>query len=74
MHLLSSSFIFPHLFHYLPLTFPSLSRIVFITLFQTKDVIFKLSLEEDGVMTTCELASLYTEDFDEVINNFFGLR
>ena len=38
-----------------------------ITLLQTKDVIFKLSLEEDGVMTTCELASLYTEDFDEVI-------
>ena len=37
-----------------------------IALLQTKDVIFKLSLEEDGVMTTCELASLYTEDFDEV--------
>ena len=47
---------------------------MFTTLFQTKDVIFKLSLEEDGVMTTCELASLYTEDFDEVINDFFSLR
>lgn len=37
---------------------------------QTKDVIFKLSLEEAGVMTTCEIASLYCEDFDEVTRTF----
>lgn len=43
-----------------------LPNILFSITMQTKDAIFKLSLEDAGVMTTCDLTSLYCEDFDEV--------
>ena len=33
---------------------------------QNADALFKVSLEDAGVITTCDINSLYSEDFDEV--------
>ncbi len=33
---------------------------------QDDDAIFRLSLEDNGVVTTCDIVTLYMEDFDEV--------
>jgi hypothetical protein len=33
---------------------------------QSLDALFKVSLEDAGVITTCDINSLYSEDFDEV--------
>ena len=33
---------------------------------QSNDAILKVSLEDAGVITTCDISSLYSEDYDEV--------
>jgi hypothetical protein len=33
---------------------------------QRSDAVFKLAIEDNGVLTTCELCSIFDEDFEEV--------
>ena len=40
--------------------------------YNTVDAIFKLSLEESGVLTTCDITSLFCDDFDEVHRGLFS--
>jgi Repair protein Rad1/Rec1/Rad17 len=40
--------------------------------YNTLDATFKLSLEESGVLTTCDIASLFSEDFEETMSGLFS--
>ncbi len=44
-----------------------------ICLLQVAQSVFKLSLEESGVLTVCEITPLYIEDMDEVNNYNFRI-
>ena len=40
--------------------------------FVISESIFKLALEDSGVLTECEINSIYTDEFDEVERGIFN--